>query len=617
MANLLVDPRDQKFVLYDMLHAHELCETELFGHLSKNAFDMSLDAARKLGVEEFYPAILESDRQGCGFKDGEVSLPSCFKKLKEAYDEGQWPGLLSGLDAGGQGFPMTLWMATAEYFMPNGSFMWLMNKPFSGTTIIEMFGSEEQKKRYLPDMVAGKWGYAISVNDDDSGCDVTMQTAAAVASSNGSYLIKGVKGHITGADMDLFDNIIHIVLARIEGDPLDRPSLFIVPKYAIEADGKPGAKNDIAIAELQDKMGFRGTPTCRVVYGENGDCRAELLGEPGQAMAMVLPMLFNGYACCGIQATAAASSAYRHALEYAKNRRQGAALQNADDSKAPRVPIVSHPDVRRMLLWMKSQTEGMRMLQYFTGICSDRARAMGNADATDKWRAMRDMLLPLCRIYTADAAFEVCETSIQVHGRYGYFKDSFVEQFLRDVKAQSIWELTTGIHSLMYVAQIMPQNDGRDFGALLGFMKETVSSYDTEEAVSDLAAMAKKGVDALASMAVYFGECAQTDRLLVPVANAVPFLKGTGTVVLGWLLSWQAAVAHEKLAVLCSNKGVDSKDPEQSRQLIGDNKTAAYLDGKIHGARYFLNNVLPQAHALFEAVKKEDLSIMSIADDGF
>jgi hypothetical protein len=617
MANLLVDPKDQAFVLHDMLKVEELCDTPAFNHLSRKIFDRSLDAARELAEKEFYPVITEADSQGCRLENGQVKVPRCFQRLKKLYTQGGWTALDSARTNGGQGYPMSVWLPVAECFMPNGAFMWLMNKPFSGTALIEMFGSDSQKKKYLPKMVAGQWGSVVAANDDESGCDVSMQTTTAVKAADGSYRIRGIKGHVTGGDMDLFDNLIHLVLARVEGDPLDQPSIFLVPQYQVNDDETLGPRNDFTIVELQDKMGFKGTPTCRVSYGDHDRCHGELLGQPREAMLMVLPLLQNGYICCGIQATSAASAAYRHALDYARRRKQGATLQDAQDPNAPRVAIIAHPDVRRMLLWMKSQAEGLRALLYFTGLCIDKAKVPADPDESAQWAALRDMLMPLCRIHSADAAFRVCETAIQVHGRYGYFKGTVVEQLLRDVKVQSIWELTSGLHALMFVAQMMPRNEGRDFGALLDFMNKIIADFKDTEDIADLTGEIQRSVDLLGATAGFMGACAQANKLMVPISNAVPFMQCMGTVTVGWLLYWQAGLATLNLSALCRENGVDLKDAESKARFLAGHGKAAFLAGKVHGARHYLKNILPHAKAIANAIENEELSILAIPNEGF
>ncbi len=545
MNNLLVDPRDQKFVLNEMLGVEELFETSLFGHLSKKALDMSLDAATELATKASYPTLMEADSQGCRIENGSVHGPECFRRLKDHFDKGNWNSLENLQENGGQQFPLSAWLALVEGFMPNASFMWSMNKPFSGTTLIEMFGSAQQKEKYLKQLVSGQWGSALAVNEDESGCDVSMQTTIAVKQPDGSFRIKGIKGHVTNGDSDLFENMVHIVLARIDGAPLDQTSLFIVPKHLVNGDGSLGAKNDITVSALEAKMGLKGNPTCRINFGENDGCFGEIIGEPGQAMMMVLPLILNGYLCNGILSTGIASAAYRHALDYAHKRKQGANLAAGEDPNAPRVPIIEHPDVRRMLLSMKAQVEGMRALLYFTGLCVDKAKAASDPEEIETWSALRDMLMPVCRVYTADTGFRVTETAVQVHGRYGYFKGNPVEQFIRDIKPTSIWELTTGIHSLIFVAQTMPQREGQNFAKLLGRMGQTLGTYGRVDGIGDLAEEVQERVQLLGEIGMFFGECAQKGNLIVPVSNATPFLHLMGTVCMGWLLFWQAGIAAQ------------------------------------------------------------------------
>ena len=617
MKNLLVDQRDQKFVLHEMLGVETLFDSPRYGDVSRKMLDMSLDAAMELAERESYPTIMEADREGCRLENGKVHVPEAYHRLKTLFDQGNWPSLDSRQDSGGQGLPMSMWLPLVEPFMPNASFMWMMNKPFSGTSVIEMFGTDAQKEKYLKKLVSGQWGSVVAANEDDSGCDTSMQATVAVRTPDGSYLIKGIKDPVTGGDSDLFENLIHIVLARVEGDPPDKPSLFIVPKFRIDGDGTPGQKNDITVVELHDKMGYKGSPTCRMDYGGNDDCHAELLGERGQAMMMVLPLLQNGYMCCGIQATAAASAAYLHALDHARKRKQGASLENAQNPHAPRVSIIAHPDVRRMLMEMKSRVEGMRTLLYFTGLCIDKAGTPANTDEAAEWEALRNMLMPLCRVFTAEAAFRVCETAIQVHGRFGYLKGSPVEQFIRDVKVQSIWELTTGLHALMFVAQTMPANDGRDFAALLSRMNQTIDAFEKTSGIEDLAIDVKSSVALLGGIGMFFAECGQGENVITPVFNATPFMHLMGHVCLGWFHLWQAGIAAGKLGAIVNENGIDPSDRGKRDELILRNGKAAFYEGKLCSARYYIKNTLPRTEALAVAIKSRDLSGMGIPDNGF
>lgn len=503
--------------------------------------------------------------------------------------------------------------------MHNAAFVWNMPKPMCASAVLEAIGTREQKDRYLKHLVSGRWGAAIPANEDASGCDPGLQTAVAVKQADGSYRIKGTKGPETGGDSNLFENIVHLVLARVEGDPANETglSLFVVPKYVVNPDGSLGRRNDYTIVGLERKLGFNASPSCTIAFGENGDCYAELIGEQRQGMAMLLHALKPGYLCCGTLATGIASAAYLHALEHARNRIQGPHISQAADPAATRVPIIAHPDVRRMLLWMKSHVEGMRPFLYFSALCMDRAAAETGPAERERWSGMMELLLPILRVHSADKGFRVAETAIQVHGRYGYFSDYPVQQFLRDVKVASIWEIATGVHALLYVAQVMGRNGGKDFAALLGEMGRITGEYAQVDGIGDLAAAVGARIGLLGETGSYFARCAGDGKLLVPIANATPFAHLMGEVCMGWLLFWQAGVAAKKLDAMMRDGRIDPLDAARRAEFLGRHPEAAFYDGKVQSARFFIKNVLPQADALAAAIRNEDLSIMAVHDSAF
>ncbi len=619
MRNLLVNERDQKFVLHEQLCVEELSKTRRYGHMSREIIDLSLGAAIDLAVKESYPIMAKADREGCRLENGSVFVPRSFKRLKDEYEKGGWPGVIARKEHGGMGFPLAVWAPLFEGFMHNAAFAWSMPKPFCCSAVLEAAGSQEQKERYLKHLVSGRWGAVIAANEDGSGCDAGLQTTVAVKQADGSYRIKGTKGPETGGDSDLFENIIHLVLARVEGDPANETglSLFLVPKYLVNSDGSLGRRNDYTIVGLERKLGLNASPSCTVTFGENGNCYAELLGERRQGMGMVMQALTSGYLCSGSLATGIASAAYLHALEHAKNRIQGVHISQANDPAAPRVPIIEHPDVRRMLLWMKSHVEGMRAFLYFSALCMDRAAAATDPIERERSSGMAELLLPILRIYCADRGFRVTETAIQVHGRYGFFSDYPAQQFLRDVKVASIWEIATGVHALLYVAQVMGRNGGKDFATLLNEMGRITEGFAQTAGVGDLAPEVGKRIRLLGEMGTLFAKCAGEGRMLVPIANATPFAHLMGEVCMGWLLFWQAGVAAKALNAICKDNRIDPLNVGQRAEFLGHNQEAAFYDGKVQSARFFIKNVLPQADALATAVRNEDLSIMAVHNDGF
>ncbi len=617
MRNLLVDQRDQRFVLHEMLDIGELFETNLYNHVSKEVIDASLEAALNLAARESYPVMAEADRQGCRLENGNVHVPRCYHRLKQHYDQAELSSTYISRQNGGHGFPMSIWAAMCEGFMHNLSFLWTWASPFSATQMIALAGSTEQKQKYLPNLVSGKWGSALSANEENSGSDFAMQTAVAVKQPDGSYRIKGTKNHVTGGDSDLFENIIHGVIARVEGDPANGLSTFIVPKYHVNPDGSLGARNDFTITGLERKMGLNGSPTCSINFGDNDNCYGELVGERGQAIPAIFQLIKYGYGANGTIATGIASAAYQHALDYAQKRVQGVHIADAQNPDAKPVAIIAHPDVRRMLLWMKSHVEGMRALSYYSWLCMDKALSLSDPAATEKWAGLMDLLLPISRLYSADRGFKVTETAIQVHGRNGYFSDHPVQQFMRDIKPTSIWEACSGVHALLYVAQTMGQRDGRDFSHLISEMNRTIEAYKDLADVSDLAGDLQNRVSLLEETGLYFAQCAKEGKAILPICNATPFVQFIGDICMGWMLFWQAGIASKSLRAIFDDKRIDPRDVAARNEFLEHNQKAAFYDGKLHSARYFIKNVLPGVDGLAAAFKSQDLSIMTIPDTAF
>jgi hypothetical protein len=279
------------------------------------------------------------------------------------------------------------------------------------------------------------------------------------------------------------------------------------------------------------------------------------------------------------------------------------------------VPIIQHPDVRRMLLWMKAHTEGFRALLYFAAFCGDRLLTTEDAAEKEKYEGFLEVLTPICKAYCSDMAFRVTEQAIQVYGGYGYCAEYPVEQFLRDEKIASLYEGTNGIQALDLVGRKLGLKKGLYFMNLLGEMGATAARC--QAALPELASEVQTSVNALAEIAMFFAGSAKAGKFLIPVANATPFLMAMGKIVTAWMLLWQAGVAKEKLADLCRGAGVDPTDGGALGALIGGNADAAFYDGKIRSARYFILHVLPEVYAAFRSIRSEDLSMMDIADAGF
>jgi len=616
MANLVVDARDQAFVLYEMLELENLCDSPIFNDYSRDMFDMTLDLALKLAEEELLPANAEGDQEGCRLEDGQVYVPKCFHRLNRIIGDGGWAVMSVPVEDGGQGFPYTINIAATEAFIHNFSFTIYPYAASGAAHLIRNYGSDRQKKLYMEKMYAGLWGGSMALTEPEAGTDVGNIKARAIRQPDGTYRIEGTKQFITCGDSDLFENIIHPVLARIEGDPVGTKgiSIFLVPKFLVNEDGSIGSRNDYSIGGIEHKMGLNGSATCVMNFGDNGNCYAELLGEERAGMKIMFQMMNEARIGVGLQGVGTASAAYLHALNYARERKQGAELLNMQNPDAPRVAIIEHPDVRRMLLWMKSHVEGMRALIYLLALCVDKCEVIEDDEDRQKWKGLLELLTPICKAYCSDIGFKVTELAIQVYGGYGYCREYPVEQFMRDMKIASIYEGTNGIQALDLVGRKLAQKKGAYFMNLMNEMYQTLEQYSSVEGLEKDAAKLKSAVDTLRDVVAYFSNCGKEGAFLVPVTHAYPFLCLMGCVCLGWLLFWQAGIAAEKLADIYVTHQVD---PSNGNDFLRENRDAAFYQGKILSAKFYLRNVLPQVDGYAGAIKSGDLSVVKILDESF
>ncbi|HHO76532.1 MAG TPA: acyl-CoA dehydrogenase, partial [Deltaproteobacteria bacterium] len=599
MANQILDERDQQFILYEVLEAEKLCEHEKYADFSKDMFDMILTEAQKFATEEILPTLAESDKQGCRLENGQVYVPECFHKPYKLFCEGGWIGMTVPPEEGGQGLPQSVATAAVDWFYHNFAFVAYPFATEGAAHLILTYGTEEQKRKYMDNMLQGVWGGTMALTEPNAGTDLGNMSTKAIRQSDGTFKIQGTKIFITGGDHDLADNVIHPVLARIEGDPAGTKgiSIFIVPKYLVNGDGSLGRRNDYEIANIEEKMGIHGSATCLINFGDNNECYAELLGEERQGMKIMFQMMNEARLAVGMQGLCSASIAYLHALQYAKDRLQGSSLMDFKNPEAPRVAIIQHPDVRRMLLWMKSSVDSLRALIYFTAYCFDMEHLAADDEEKAKWVGFAEILTPIVKAYSSDVGFKVTELAMQVYGGYGFCSEYPVEQFMRDEKIASIYEGANGIQALDLIGRKLGMKKGAYFMGLLGEMNSTIAKYKDGNGLCDIAADVQNAVNKLGEMGLYFAMCGKEGKFLVPINNAYPFMMMMGKVVSAWFLLWQAGVAQSKLDALAKAKGVDVSDKAALAELIKTNKDAAFYSGKVYSARFFVKNVLPEVDA--------------------
>ncbi len=619
MASKIVDAKDQHFIMYDMLGVDKLCEYDRFKDFTKDMFDMILNEAEKMGTDVIYPTLAEGDKEGCSLANGKVTVPKCFHQALQKFKEGGWLGMMFPPEEGGQGLPNSVAIGAMDWFYHNFAFIAYPFASEGAAHLILTYGSEAQKRKYMDKMLQGLWGGTMALTEPNAGTDLGNMTTKAIRQPDGTFKLQGTKIFITAADNDLFENIIHPVLARIEGDPAGTKgiSIFLMPKYLVNEDGTLGRRNDYEITAIEHKMGIRGSATCMISMGDNNECYAELLGNEREGMKVMFQMMNEARLVVGLQGLCSGSIAYLHALQYTKDRIQGSSLMEFKNPNAPRISIIQHPDVRRMLMSMKSAVDAMRGLIYFTAYCFDMEKVARDEAEKEKWLGIAEVLTPIVKAYCSDVGFKITETAMQCYGGYGFCCEYPVEQFLRDVKIASIYEGTNGVQALDLIGRKLGMKKGTYFMSLLNEMTNTINKYKNLDGNADIAADVKKSVDTLTEMSMYFASCAKQGKFLVPINNAYPFLMLMGKVVSGWLLLWQSGVAQEKLEALAKEKGVNTADKPAMAQLCKENMDAAFYSGKIYSARFFAKNVLPEVNAIAESIKTEDMSILDIAEESF
>ncbi len=598
MAQIIADRRDIEFVLYEQLDVETLCKRKKFGGLNRKMFDLVITEARNFAIKEILPTLAEGDRQGCRFEAGQVHVPESFHRLYELYRQGEWISMMEAPELGGQGIPAVVVQAVSEYFFgANSAFCLYPLAGHGAGKLIEIFGNETQKRLFLEKLYSGQWAGTMLLTESQAGSDVGALSTTARKNADGTYSISGSKVFITGAEQDMTENIIHPVLARIEGAPEGTGgiSLFIVPKVWVNGDGSIGGPNDVVCTGIEEKLGIHGSATCSVTLGGKGGCRGWLLGEENKGMRAMFHMMNEARLAVGIQAFAIATASFSHALNYARERIQGRHLSRLQDKSAPSVAIIEHPDVKRMLIWMKAYVEGMRSFVYYVGYLFDQVASASNDAEKNRCQDRIELLTPLIKAYCSDRAFEVCTLALQVFGGYGYCQDYPVEQLLRDCKITSIYEGTNGIQAMDLLGRKLGMKKGSVFMAFLGDMQATVASAKAVPALAGMAQRVEAAVGKLGETAMRLGQRAISEKFLSAFSCATPFLEATGDVILAWMHLWRACVAAEKL-------GPSADDARALEQKVSTDKTAAFYDGKLKTAEYFIRNLLPVTLGKLDAI---------------
>ncbi len=602
MAQVIADRRDVDFVLHEQLGVADLSEHEKYAEFNKKTVDLIIKEARNLAIKEILPTLKDGDEQGCRFENGQVITPDSFKRAYELFVEGEWLAMPEDPEYGGQGMPRAVALAAGDYFNgANYPFMMYPGLTHGAALLVEAFGTKRQKDLYLKNMFTGKWTGTMLLTEPEAGSDVGALTTTAVKNDDGTYTISGNKIFISAGEQDLVENIVHPVLARIEGAPAGTKgiSLFMVPKYRVNEDGSLGEFNDVVCTGIEEKMGLHGNATCSMTLGGKGECVGELLGEENKGMRAMFVMMNEARLLVGMQGFCCASSSYLNALNYARDRVQGKDLLQMMDADAPSVAIINHPDVRRMLISMKVYIEGMRSLLYYAGYLTDKISVSDNDEEKASLQGLVDLLIPICKGYVTDKAFDVCSEGVQVFGGYGFTKEYPQEQLLRDCRITMIYEGTNGIQAMDLLGRKLGMNKGKPIMDLMGEIQKTMAMAREFDVLKDSADRVEKALNRLGEVAMHLGASAMSPKVKTAFSFAHPFMHASGDVVMAWMLLWRAAVSAQKL-----EKGAKKKD-------------LAFYEGQIKSVEYFTQAVLPISTGKMDAIMNTTDAAIDIQDASF
>jgi alkylation response protein AidB-like acyl-CoA dehydrogenase len=609
MGHFKSNLRDIEFNLFEVLNRQDLLGAEPFGEVDEVTARGILDEVNRLATGPVAESYAEADRHPPIFDPAthSVTMPEAFKKSYHAFLDAEWFRLELPAELGGTSVPRSLAWSVAELILGANPAVWMYSSVGSFSHALWLLGTPAQKK-IAAEAIDHRWGYTMVLTEPDAGSDVGAGRTKAIQQPDGTWHIEGVKRFITSAEHDMADNILHIVLARPEGaGPGTKGlSMFLVPKYLINADGSVGERNGVYVTNVEHKMGLKASTTCELTFGAEHPAIGTLVGDVHDGIRQMFMIIEFARMMVGTKAIAALSTGYLNALDYAKTRVQGADLTQMMDKAAPRVTIMRHPDVRRSLLLQKAYAEGMRALVLYTASQQD-AVQVANARGEDHTlvSALNDLLLPVVKGVGSERGYELLAQSLQTLGGSGYLQDYPIEQYIRDAKIDSLYEGTTAIQGMdLYFRKI-----ARNQGVALGYLLEQIRDFAAAEAgngrlktVRTAVARAADNVEAIVTaLNGYLGaSLAQSDEIYRVGLNTTRLLLALGDLMVGWLLGRQAEVALGRL---------DRGDLSASDET--------FYQGKIAAAGFFAATVLPRLAAEREIAEATSLDAMELPEEAF
>lgn len=596
MSHYRSNLRDIEFNLFEFSRIQDYSGTG-WADLDRDTMSDLLVEVERLAREDYAASYVDQDRLPLELVDGRVTIPDSVKASVSAYREGGWDRFVLPEEMGGVAPPPSLIWATSEMLLgANTTVQFYAGGGLFARVLFEE-GTEEQKE-FAKLWVDKGWAGTMVLTEPDAGSDVGAGTTKAIDQRDGTWHIEGVKRFITSGEHDITDNIVHLVLARPEGaGPGTKGlSLFVVPKFLVEADGSLGERNGVVATKLEKKMGLKGSTTCELTFGVDRPAVGYLVGDRHDGIRQMFRVVEYARMMIGTKAMGTLSTGYLNALAYAQERKQGADLARGSDKTAPRVPIIDHPDVRRMLMTQKAHVEGLRALVLYTGWVQD--QAVLHPD-DDKWRRRNGLLLPLVKGYSSEKAYELLSMALQVFGGSGYLQDYPMEQYIRDARIDTIYEGTTGIQAL----DLFFRKIARDQGETLAVFAAEITEFVKGGADADPFAEERELLgEMLDDTQAHLGSMVEnlmasmrgrSEEIYKVGLQTNYLLESMAETVIAWLLLRHAEIAISK---------------------IDDD---VFYRGKIESARWFVRHVAPKAATRRQAAEAEDGRLMSLPVEAF
>ena len=589
--------KDMQFVLRELAGLDAVSALPGHEEVSEDLTLAILEEAGKFATGVLSPLNWTGDQEGARWQDTEVFTATGWKQAYNQFVEGGWNALSCPTEHGGQGLPRLVSSLVEEMWNgANTSFALCPMLTRGAIEALELCGNDEQKATYLPKLVTGEWTGTMNLTEPQAGSDLAAVRTRAVPQTDGTYRIHGQKIFITYGEHDLTSNIIHLVLARKPDAPegVKGISLFVVPKFIVNANGTPGTRNDVRCVSIEHKLGIHASPTAVLAFGDKEGATGWLVGEENRGLEYMFIMMNAARFAVGMQGVAVAETAYQKAVAYARDRVQSRDLAGS----AGPVAIIHHPDVRRMLMAMRAQTEGARALSYVTAAAYDAAHHHDDAAVRRENQAFYEFMVPIVKGWSTEMSIDVASTGVQVHGGMGFIEETGAAQFYRDARILTIYEGTTAIQANDLVGRKTVRDGGATAKAILAQVRQTEAELESAGA-GDLAAIRNQlaaGSRALEEVVEYIVANVKSDIKAV-FAGSVPYLKMAGIVLCGWQMARAALIAQKKL---------DASE--------GD---ARFYQAKIATARFFADHLLSQASSYRAAIVGGSAGVLALAEDQF